>query len=190
MLRANKAAVAVIALVLVAVALGASCSSSSDTSSSGPANESTKDVAADISRQLTASKFLDKQAADCVGDRVAPRISQAGKSLSKSVQAITGLSKSDQNLIYTALNKCVSAAQFADIIATGTAGAITGVTTAAGAPTTTSPITTCLAEKLTQKYPTSGEMFQALFGKQNEAEILSMLTSCGIPGISPPSSAG
>jgi hypothetical protein len=165
-------------LLLVVAVLGGACSSSA--TKSAASRPSTQVVAKQIAKQLTASKFLDQKTATCIGNDVAPKLSVAGESFSKSgVQAVTGLSTSDQKVLDDAFDKCVTATQFAAIVANGTAGATVGAS---------SPVTTCLSAKLVQQYATSGAMFQALFGKQGQASILSMMTSCGVPGISPPTS--
>jgi hypothetical protein len=175
--RANPRALIAMAFFLVVAVLVASCSSSKSNS----ANNSTEAVQKAISKELAATKFLDSDSAKCVAAHVAPKISDSGKKLAKSVQSVTGLSKADQKVLSDGFDACVSAAQLGTIIAAVTPGAT------AGSP---SPMQTCVASKLAAQYPSSGEMFHALFGSQGQAAIISMMGSCGVPGLTPPTSAG
>jgi uncharacterized protein (UPF0261 family) len=172
--RAKPGALTAVAFLVVATVLAASCSSSKTTSS-----ESSSALSKDIARQLTATKFLDSASAKCVANHVAPKISEKGKQLAKSVQSVTGLSKADQQVLSDGFDACVSAAQLGTIISAVTPGA---------APGSTSPTQTCVAAKLAEQYPTSGAMFHALFGTQGQAAIISMMGSCGVPGLTPPTS--
>jgi len=173
----NPRALVAVAVLLVVTVLATSCDSSKTTSS----NESTAEVSKAIAKQLTATEFLDSSSAKCVATHVATKISDRGKQLARSVQSVTGLSKADQKVLSDGFDACVSAAQLGTIIAAVTPGATAG---------STSPTQTCVAAKLAEQYPTSGEMFHALFGTQGQAAIISMMGSCGVPGLTPPTSAG
>jgi uncharacterized protein (UPF0261 family) len=166
-----------VTLLSVIAVLTASCSSTK----SGSSGESTEAVQKAISKELAATKFLDSASAKCVASHVAPKISNKGKQLAKSVQSVTGLSDADQKVLSDGFDACVSATQLGTIIAAVTPGATAG---------STSPTQTCVAAKLAAQYPTSGEMFHALFGTQGQATIISMMGSCGVPGLTPPTSAG
>lgn len=184
MYRSQPRVFAVLALVTVVATLAASCGGS-DAKAAKPLT--TQQVISGIAKQLKDSNALDQSSATCVAKRVARHLSEKDKALATGVQAVKGLSESDQNLLYRAFDACITAAQFADIVAQSTAGAVTGGAT--GSSDAVSPITTCLAAKLTSQYSTSGDMFKALFGQQGQASILSTLSACGLPGISPSTSA-